>query len=75
MNLAKAPAAYVQSDEQLVRDTIAREDVQNVKKGRDIVMRGGRPGTRDPRVILYSPSGDPFYLTVADDGTLGAAAL
>lgn len=75
MNLSKAPAVYEPTDQQLLRDTLSREDAQNVKRGRDIELSGGRAGTRDPRLILRSPSGFRFYLTVADDGTLGAVAL
>lgn len=75
MNLSKAPPVYDAKDQQLLRDTISREDGQNIKKGRDIHLRGGRAGTRDPRLVIYSPSGDPFFLTVADDGTLTATAL
>lgn len=71
----KALPNYDMNNEQQFRDGMLRADDQNVKKGTDILMTGGRGGTRNPRFVLYSPSGDPFYLTVADDGTLTTVAL
>ena len=75
MILPKAKAQYDQTDDQETRDILMREDRQNIKRGFDIVLTPGRASRRAPRIILYSPSGDPFYLTVADDGTLGAVAV
>ena len=75
MILPKSKPAYDQTDEQEVRDIITREDRQNLKSGSDIFLRPGRATSRAPRVVIYSPSGNAFYLAVADDGTLSAVAL
>jgi len=75
MIVPRASPEYEQQNEQASRDALDQADAQNVKRGRDIYMKGGRPGVRNPYIVLYSPSGDPFYLSVADDGTLSAVAV
>jgi len=75
MITSKAPPQYDQTLEQEFRQTVSRSDDQNVKKGTDIIMRGGRTGSRNPQIVLYSPNGSGFSLSVADDGTLTAVAL
>lgn len=46
------------------RREIERADRNNLKRGRDIEAGAGR-------VILTSPNGTRYALTVANDGTLG----
>lgn len=75
MILQKAPGAYDALNEQETRDALQAADDQNVKKGTDIIMTGGRAGSRDPRIVLRSEGGFRFFLEVADDGTLTAVAL
>lgn len=47
---------------------IERADDENLKRGRDIEMGAGR-------VILRSPNGTRFALTVDDSGTLTATEV
>lgn len=75
MRNVKAPPAYDATNEQQFRAATEDADGQNVKKGTDINLRGGRPNTRNPRIIYYSPSGFAFYIAVADDGTLSTVEL
>lgn len=69
MNLSTAPGKYDARDEAETRAEIMREDGKNQKKNEDVYLVRGR------RLILQSPDGSQFTLTVANDGTLSATAL
>lgn len=71
----KAPSSYDMQNEQAYRDLMQRADDQNVKKGYDIVLRTARSSSRNPRIVIYSPDGSAFALSVANDGTLSTVAL
>lgn len=69
MSLTRAPERYDQRDQDRLRAEIERLDAQNRKREQDVEIVGAE------RLILYSPDGSPFYLAVADDGTLTAEAV
>lgn len=68
MKLQIPPLEYNRAAEIERNRQIESADEKNVKAGRDILMRSGR-------IILVSPDGSQFALTVANDGTLGSTAL
>lgn len=67
MSLPSAPSAYSRDEQNRTRADLDRRDQQNLKRGRDIEVGQGR-------VIVGSPDGTRWALTVADDGTVGATA-
>lgn len=69
MSLPTPPDKYDRADQMKVRAQIERMDRQNRKKGQDLEIAGGE------RVILSSPDGSRFSLSVANDGTLSTVAL
>lgn len=75
MRIVKAPGGYDQTNEQQFRTSAEQADDLNVKKGTDILLRGGKSSSRNPRIVFYSPSGDPFTIEIADDGTISSVAL
>jgi hypothetical protein len=68
MNLPSAPATYSQSDEANVRRALQDADKQNIKRGTDYYTLGGR-------VIITSPNGSFFAITVDDAGVLSTVAV
>jgi len=68
MILAKAPDGYNQPDQEDTRFLITQADKQNVKKGDDIYF------TRN-RLIIASPDGARWALSVDNAGALTAVAL
>lgn len=66
MSLASAPAVYSREDQNRVRAELDRRDAQNQKRGRDLEMGPAR-------IILSSPNGTRYALTVANDGTVSTA--
>jgi hypothetical protein len=66
---SQASPQYSQGNENRFRADAARRDGESLKRGRDIELAAGE------RLILRSPDGSRFYLSVADDGTLTAEAL
>ena len=68
MILGSAPAAYDRADQAALRDALQRADAESLKRGRDVELGRGR-------LILTSPGGFRFAVTVADDGSLATAAL
>lgn len=64
----KALPNYDPNNEQQFRDSVRQADDQNVKKGTDILLKGGRTGTRNPRLIVYSDDGTPWVLGVSNGG-------
>lgn len=75
MILQRAATEYDSLNEQETRDALQAADDQNVKKGQDIILRGGRANTRDPRIVIYSPNGSAFTIAIADDGSISSVAL
>ncbi len=69
MRVVKAPAVYDGTNEQQFRSSAEQADDQNVKKGTDIYMRGGRSGSRNPRIIFYDDDGTAWVLGVSTVGT------
>ncbi len=68
---ATLPAAgdkYDQRNEAETRNLVVRAFAQFFRRGSDVEVGAGR-------VILKSPDGTRWALTVADDGTVGADGL
>lgn len=59
MKLAGPPEKYDRRDQADTRAVIEREDARNRKKGQDLELAG-------ERLILTSPDGSKFILTVSD---------
>ena len=67
MNLPRATIQYSHQDQDRLRTDLETADLENFKKGRDIEV-----GTA--RVILTSPGGVRWALSVSDAGALSAVA-
>jgi hypothetical protein len=67
--MIRAPGTYDVVNEGQFRAAVEKADRENIKRGRDIEL------ANDERLILRSPDGSRFYLTVANDGTLTATGL
>lgn len=61
MKLPFAPPAYDPEDQQRTRSLSEQADNQNLKRGRDIELSS-------ERLILSSPNGSRWALTVSDAG-------
>ena len=68
MKLPNAAAQYDTRDQAQMRNLIERADVQNRKKGQDIEVLGAR-------LILTSPNGTRYSVTVDNSGNLSTTAL
>lgn len=68
MRLAPAPPGYGRGDLDRTRRQIEQADAQNLKKGQDIEVGSSR-------VILTSPNGTRYALTVDNAGVLGTVAV
>lgn len=68
MKLVPPPNSYNRATEVERNRQIEQADKQNHKKGRDVEIGSGR-------LIISSPNGSRFRVTVADDGTLSAIAI
>lgn len=68
MILQRAPQSYSREDQDRLRTDLEREDQDNLKRGRDIEMGDGR-------VIITSPNGSRWALTVDNAGVVGTEAL
>jgi hypothetical protein len=64
MKLAAAPAAYDRAEQAQMRGVLERADQQNLKRG--IAL---------PNMLLSSPDGKVWRLTINDSGVLGVAAV
>lgn len=69
MNLQPAPGKYDQSNEQNAREQIRKADMENFKRGRDVRLEQGE------RLILRSPDGTAWSITVSNAGTITATAI
>ena len=68
MILPRAPAQYSQSDQQQARDVLTRNDNELPHYGRDWELARGE------RLILRSPNGSRWALSVSDGGALSVVA-
>ena len=68
MKLPQAKPTYSQVDDQTARSLIERADADNLKKGRDIEVSPGR-------LIIKSPNGSRWSITVSNAGAISAVAL
>lgn len=67
MKLEPAPAQYDRNDQQELRNVIAREDDNTMKRDRDNAISG--------RVVMQSPDGTWYAMTVANGGTTAWTAI
>jgi hypothetical protein len=68
MILPKPMPAYDARNETELRAALEREDRNNQKRNQDIAIEGRR-------LVLVSPDGSRFALTVSDAGVLAAVAV
>lgn len=68
MKLFVAPPEYDPHEQSQVRSAIEREDANNFKRGRDLLLAGGEV------LVLYSPNGTAYKLQVSNAGALSTAA-
>ncbi len=74
MNLPKPGDRYSRTEEEQRNREIEKADRENFKRFQDIELqppRGGRPGTR---IILRSPDGSRWALSVDDMGSLSVVS-
>jgi hypothetical protein len=69
MNLPAPESQYDQADEAATRRTIAAVDAQSYKRGRDVELQPGQ------RLILRSPDGTRWAVSVSNAGVVGAAVV
>lgn len=69
LKLPQPPPRWDQGYQIRTNQAAEAEDVRNRKTGTDVEL-----GPKE-RMILRSPNGARWYLTVANDGTVGATAL
>jgi hypothetical protein len=67
--LIKAPANYDQTYTIKLNALLIQEDLRNRKKGTDVELGPGE------KLVMRSPSGARWMITVSDTGTIGATAL
>lgn len=68
MKLPSAAPEYDLRDQAQLRNLLERADVQNRKQGQDVEIRGAR-------LILTSPNGTRYSVTVDNSGNLSTTAL
>lgn len=68
MNLPAPPLGYSQVNEAALRRALEQEDRRNRKVGVDVEIGG-------ERLVLKSPDGNRFSVTVSNAGILSATAL
>ena len=68
MKLPSAAREYDLRDQAQLRNLLERADVQNRKQGQDVEIRGAR-------LILTSPNGTRYSVTVDNSGNLSTTAL
>ncbi len=67
MKLPRPSESYDAMDESITRAAIERADDENLKRGRDLEVHPAR-------IILRSPNGSRWAITVSNTGTLSASA-
>lgn len=68
MKLPLAPDKYDRSTQTRVQTALEQEDTRNRKKGADVEIV-------NERLILHSPNGTRYKITVSDLGALAAVAI
>jgi phosphosulfolactate phosphohydrolase-like enzyme len=68
VKLPSAAPQYDLRDQAQLRNLIERADVQNRKQGQDVEIRGAR-------LVLTSPNGTRYSVTVDNSGNLSTTAL
>lgn len=68
LNLSRPPEQYSTRDQAEVRRTLQLEDAVNFKKGQDVRLARGE------RLVLYSPNGTAYQVTVDNAGNLSTSA-
>ena len=63
MNLPKPPPQYDAEEEAQMRAMLMREDVRNLKSGRNLDLRNAK-------LILTAPNGTRYQVTVSNAGVL-----
>jgi hypothetical protein len=69
MSLLRAPMAYSRDDQDRLRTDLDALDGKNRKKGADVEIAG------EERLILASPNGSRWSVTVDNSGVIAAVAL
>jgi hypothetical protein len=69
MNLPSPPHKYDRAHAQQVLEELRRSDQENFKSGRDVRLERGE------RLILRSPNGTRFKITVDNAGVISATAI
>jgi hypothetical protein len=67
MNLPKSADRYDPMDQDMTRSIIERDDRQNFKRNQDVEIR--------TRLILASPNGTRYQITVSNAGAIVVTAL
>ena len=67
MKLPKSAVRYDPLDQDMTRSIIERDDLQNFKRNQDVEIR--------TRLILASPNGTRYQVTVSNAGALVVTAL
>jgi hypothetical protein len=67
--IPKAHEKYDLPNEQQFREDIRRKDDENFKRGRDVRLENGE------RLILRSPNGTQFSITVSNAGIISAVTI
>jgi len=75
MILATAPEAYSRKDQSDVRTALQQADAQNLKGNKDLIFAATKVTFRANKIILTSPNGTEYYLTVSNVGVLGTTAV
>ena len=70
LTLPRAPVAYDAANEQSVRGLLEAADRDSLKRGRDLDLGAAAAG-----LILVSPDGTRWRLTVGNDGALATVGL
>lgn len=68
MKLSRTLPYYDEADQTQLRVAIERADDENLKRGRDLEIHPAR-------IIVRSPNGSRWAITVSNTGTLSATAI
>ena len=68
MNLPQAPSSYDKTYQSEVNRVLEFYDAQNHKRGREVEIGEGR-------IVLRSPNGTRYQITVDNSGNLSAATI
>lgn len=68
MNLPRPTQQYSEQDQSVTRSMVEQADAENHKRNRDIEVSPGR-------LIIKSPNGTRYSITVSNTGTITATAI